>query len=125
MCHPIGRGQEAFHWKGSTIRHSYNDESSESAACTGTLFTEPIQWMEKSILSVEGKVGCRCVIYIHCTALTEGDLCIDPYLKRELIYSRETTRRNRACWHSLQHYENGHDSFCGHFCTVSLFLCNP
>ncbi|KAI0230981.1 Dual specificity protein phosphatase 12 [Lamellibrachia satsuma] len=58
MCHPVGRGREAFHWKGSTIRHSYDDESSELAACTGTLFTEPIQWMEKSILSVEGKLSC-------------------------------------------------------------------
>ena len=62
MRHPQGRGREAFTWQGTTVRESYEEgtEGMEegSTPCTGTLFTEPVKWMEQSIVAVEGKVGC-------------------------------------------------------------------
>jgi len=62
MRHPQGRGREAFTWQGSTVRVSYEEETEGmeegSTPCTGTLFTEPVKWMEQSILTLEGKVGC-------------------------------------------------------------------
>ncbi|ELU15396.1 hypothetical protein CAPTEDRAFT_176337 [Capitella teleta] len=52
MPHEVGVGDAAFDWRRKETA------SVEGASCTQSLFVEPVLWMQRDILTMEGKIGC-------------------------------------------------------------------
>jgi hypothetical protein len=59
LPHEVGAGDAAFDWR----RKESASSSESSANCMQSLFIEPVQWMQRDILSVGGKVRIFFIVY--------------------------------------------------------------